>query len=345
MNSSKGNNFLSYLNNSALVRFLLLVACGWIIVKLLIYFEAVIVIFTFSGILAFLLNYPVEFLRKFLPRNLAVVIVFLVGIVIIGSLAITIGLALISQGQDLIDSVANFLNSLIPLVDNLEKTLQERNLQIDLSALEQILREQAIFRLTNILAIFQAFITNFATFVLIAVITFFMLIEGRKLWKLILKIVPRRRRRKFTIIVKRNFLGFFRGQLILTGFLTISTFIVFFLLQVPFPLVLSFIVGLLDTIPGIGATLGISVITSIVLSQGVWLAFKVLVVCVILQQLQDNLIAPRVMQDALNLNPIVIFIALLVGARVAGLLGIFISIPIAGILVTLFDIDEMKSKT
>lgn len=82
----------------------------------------------------------------------------------------------------------------------------------------------------------------------------------------------------------------------------------------------------------------------IILSQGVWLALKVLVVCIILQQIQDNLIAPRIMQGALNLNPVVVFFALLVGARVAGLLGIFIAIPIAGVIVSMFEIDEMKSE-
>jgi predicted PurR-regulated permease PerM len=50
------------------------------------------------------------------------------------------------------------------------------------------------------------------------------------------------------------------------------------------------------------------------------------------------------MQGALNLNPVVVFFALLVGARVAGLLGIFIAIPIAGVIVSMFEIDEMKSE-
>ena len=172
-----------------------------------------------------------------------------------------------------------------------------------------------------------------------------MLLEGKKLWCFILKIIPKPRRKRFTIIIKRSFLGFFRGQLLLTLFLTVTTFLVFVVLGVPFPLVLSVIVGFIDVIPGIGATLGISVITFIVLSQGVWLAVKVLAACIVLQQIQDNLIAPRVMQDALNLNPVVIFFSLLVGARVAGLLGIFISIPIAGVIVSLFKIDEMKAET
>jgi predicted PurR-regulated permease PerM len=308
------------------------------------YFQAVIVIFSFAAILAFLLSYPVQWLKRFVPHSLAVVFVFLVSIVIIGGLAITAGLGLLSQGQQLVDSVAIFLNSLVPLVQQLEETLRNRNLQIDLSSLEQVLREQAISRLITILNLFQGFITNFATFILIAVVAFFMLLEGEQLWLFILKIIPKHRRKRFTMIMKRSFLGFFRGQLLLTLFLTVTTFLVFVVLRVPFPLVLSVIVGFIDVIPGIGATLGISVITLIVLSQSVWLALKVLAACIVLQQIQDNLIAPRVMQDALNLNPAVIFFALLVGARIAGLLGIFISIPIAGVIVSLFEIDEMKAE-
>ena len=171
-----------------------------------------------------------------------------------------------------------------------------------------------------------------------------MLLDGERLWSLIVKGVPKNLQGRFTGIVKRKFLGFVRGQLILTLFLTVSTFLVFLVLQVPFPLLLSVIVGIFDIIPGIGATLGISLISLIVLSQSGWLAIKVLVACIVLQQIQDNIIVPRVMRDSLNINPVVVFFALLVGARVAGLLGVFIAIPVAGVIVSLFQIDEMKAE-
>lgn len=344
MSGFDANNLWDRLNNLALVRFLLLVASGWAVVQLLAYFEPVIVIFTFATILAFLLSYPVQWLRGFLPHGVAVFVVFLLSIVILGGLTITVGLTVLSQGQQLIDSVSAFLNSLVPLIERVEEFFRNRNLQIDLSALEEQLRNQAISLLVNSLNIFQSFITNFVTFILIAVVAFFMLLDGEKLWHFVLKIVPQRRRNKFTKIIKRNFLGFFQGQLILTLFLTSSTFIILLVLKVPFALILSVIVGILDIIPGIGATLGVGVITLIVLSQSVWMGLKVLVACIILQQIQDNLISPRIMQGALNLNPVVVFFALLVGARVANLLGIFISIPIAGVIVSLFEIDEMKSE-
>ncbi|MTJ07048.1 MULTISPECIES: AI-2E family transporter [unclassified Anabaena] len=345
MSGSGAKNVWHKLNNLVLVRFLLLVASGWAIVQLLDYFQAVIVIFSFAAILAFLLNYPVDFLRRFLPHPLAVIVVFLLSIMIIGVLIITIGLTVSSQGQQLIDSTSNFLNSLIPLIKQVEAFLQTRNLRIDLSVVENQLRNQAVSTLVTSLAILQSILTNFMTFVFIAVVAFFMLLDGEKLWNFIIKIVPPNRRQKFTNIIRRSFLSFFRGQLILTLFLTTSTFIVFLLFQVPFALLLSLVVGILDMIPGIGATLGVSIITLIILAQNAWLALKVLIACVILQQIQDNLIAPRVMQGTMNLNPVAIFFSLLVGARVAGLLGVFISIPIAAIIVALLEIEDIKSET
>ncbi|MEH2170399.1 MAG: AI-2E family transporter [Nostoc sp.] len=344
MSGFEAKNFWERLNNLALVRFLLLVASGWAIVQLLAYFEAIIVIFTFAAILAFLLSYPVQGLRRFLPHGIAVGVVFLLSIVIIGGLIITVSLTVLSQGQQLIDSITAFLNSLVPLLDGLEGLLKNRNFQIDLSFIEEQLRNQAVSTLVNSLAILQGFMTNFVSFILIAVVAFFMLLDGENLWNFILKIVPKQRRNRFTNIIRKSFLGFFRGQLLLSAFLTISTFLVFLLLKVPFALILSIIVGIVDIIPGIGATLGVSTVTLFVLSQGVWLAVKVLIACIVLQQIQDNLMAPRIMQGALNLNPVVVFFALLVGARVAGLLGVFISIPIAGVIVSLFEIDEMKSE-
>lgn len=279
-----------------------------------------------------------------MPHGVAVGVVFLLSIVIIGSLIITVGLTVLSQGQQLIDSVTGFVNSFIPVLERLEGFLKNQNLQIDLSFIREQLRNQAISSLVTNLAILQGFMTNFLTFILIAVVAFFILLDGEKLWNFIIKIIPKQRRNRFTNIMRRSFMGFFRGQLLLSAFLTIMTFLVFLILKVPFALILSVFIGIVDIIPGIGATLAVSTVTLFVLSQGVLLALKVLIACIVLQQIQDNLIAPRIMQNALNLNPIVVFFALLVGARVAGLLGVFISIPIAGVIVSLFEIDEMKSE-
>ncbi len=124
-----------------------------------------------------------------------------------------------------------------------------------------------------------------------------------------------------------------------------SSFIVYSILGIPFSLSLAIIVSLFDFIPGIGATLGILTISLIILIQSGWFVMlKVVVASVILQQIQDNFIGPKIMQSSVNINPVVLFFSLMIGARIAGILGVFLSVPIAGVIVNLLDIEEMQSK-
>ena len=348
MQEPPAKTILDRLHNSALVRFLLLFACGWAIVQILEYFETVIVIFTFAAIVAFLLSYPVRWLSRYLPHGIAVGLVFIVGMGLLVGLTITVGITILSQGQELIASFTTFVNSLVPLIERLETFLQARNIQVDLNVIRTKFNDEFLAGLGvgigYSLATLQIFFANFLNFILIAVIAFFMLLDGERLWSFVLKLVPERLQKRFNYLIKRNFLGFFRGQMLLCLFLTTTSFIVFAVLQVPYALLLAVIAGVFDLIPGIGATLGVGIIFLIVLSQKVWLAVQVLIACVIIQQIQDNFISPRIMQDALNINPVVVFFALLVGAKVAGLLGIFIAIPITGVIVSLFEINEMKAE-
>lgn len=90
--------------------------------------------------------------------------------------------------------------------------------------------------------------------------------------------------------------------------------------------------------PFIGATLGIGTVTIILAFINWWLAVQVLVVAVIIQQIKDNLVAPKIMGNLTGLPPVVIFIALLVGAKIGGLLGVILAIPITGVIKGLTEI-------
>ena len=116
-------------------------------------------------------------------------------------------------------------------------------------------------------------------------------------------------------------------------FLTVSTAVIFPFLGVKYSLILAVIVGVVDVIPGIGATLGIFLITVMVLaSQGGEIALRALIASLLLGQIQDNIVRPRVMGKAMELNPVILFLSLFIGQRVSGLLGVFLSIPIAGMI-------------
>ncbi len=344
MTKSNINHFLDRLNNSRLVRYLLLLALGWAIVQILAYFETVIVIFIFAAILAFLLNYPVQWLRRFLPHGVAVVLVFLLSLIVIGGLSITLGLAIVSQAEQLVNQSTALVQSVFPLVERLEEVLRNWNIQVNFGLIEDQIRNQILSGIGVSLVTIQSWLSNLIDLILIAVVAFFMLLDGKVIWNFILKAFPPNLREKLTITIQRNFLGFFWGRLLLSLFFGASAFIVFLVLNVPYPLVLAAIAGVFDLIPGIGATLGISLVALIILPQGIWLSIKVLISCILLQQLEENLLMPRIMQGSINLNPVAMFFALLVGARIAGLLGIFLSIPVAGVIISLLELDEIKAE-
>ncbi|MGB7250764.1 MAG: AI-2E family transporter [Phormidesmis sp.] len=331
-----------YLSTSALLRYLLLFACGWAAIEVLHYFEIVVVIFTISTILAFLLSHPVRWLRQYVPHNVAAITVFLVALIVIGSLVATIGLAVVSQGQPLIDNMTDFLTSLTPRIEGLEDRFQRWNLQVDLQSLGAQLRDQTVGLLGAGLGLLQTLLNNFLHGILIAVVTFFMLLDGAQIWRWLLKAVPPEHRARVTQTIQKSLLGFFWGRLLLSVFFGLSTFLVFLILDVPYALTLAVVAGLFDLIPGIGATLGIGLVMLFLLSQSVGLAIQSALICIVLQQVEENLLMPRIMQDSLNINPVVMFFALIVGARVAGVLGIFLSIPVASTIVSLLEIEEMK---
>jgi predicted PurR-regulated permease PerM len=342
---TENDGLWSWLSNGLLVRFLLFFASGWAMVQLLSYFELLVVIFVTSTILAFLLSHPVAWLSRWMPYGVAAVGLFVGCLVILGGLSITLGMAVLSQGQALVASVQEFSESLSPLLTELETLLQALNLRVNLQDLEPQLQEQAVGLLTGTLGLLQATLANFVLAILIAVVTLFMLLDGAQIWWWLLNHLPIRNKARFNEVIQKNLLGFFWGRLLLSIFFGVSAFLVFLLLEVPFPLVLAMIVGVFDLIPGVGATLGIGLVCLLLLSQSVWLSIQVLVSCVLLQQVEENMLLPHIMKDSLDINPVVMFFALILGATVAGVLGMFLAVPVAGVVVTWLNIEAMRGQS
>jgi len=342
MNQPPVNHFFEFLNTSRLVRYLLLFAFGWAIIQLLAFFETVIVVFTFATILAFLLSYPVQWLKKYTSHGIAVCVVFLTSLILLIALSITLGLGILSQGQELFSQAPDLMQSFLPILEKTEQWLNELNIPVDLEAFETGLQEQLSNLFSFVLSFLQGFLSNFATLIFILVVAFFMLLDGKQIWNFVVRLFPSSLQDSLTDSLKNNFLGFFRGRLILSVFFAITTFLVCLILKTPYPLILAVIAGFFDLIPGIGATIGILLVALILIPQGIFLSLQIIIYCILIQQIEENLLMPRIMQDSVNLNPVVIFFVLLFGLQIAGLLGLFLAIPITGVIVSLFELEELK---
>jgi len=312
--------------------------------QVLAYFETVLIIFIFAAIIAFLLNYPVSWATRFVPRGIAVIAVFVLSLLLLGGLVATLGSVIFYQIQQLVGQSPQLIDAVIDLSERLQPLLLRWNLRVDFSAWEGQLRGWGMQLLETNLILIQGLLLNLVDAVVIAVIAFFMLLDGRRLWTFMLQAFPPATRPDITAAVRSNFLGFFGGRLLLSTFFGISMFIVLTILGVPFAIALAAIAGVFDLIPGIGATVGIALISVILLPQGIWVSIKVLIICIVLQQIEENLLMPRIMQGSIDMNPVVMFLALLVGARIAGFVGIFLSIPLAGMLISLFNVQDFQGQ-
>jgi predicted PurR-regulated permease PerM len=108
------------------------------------------------------------------------------------------------------------------------------------------------------------------------------------------------------------------------------------LLNVPFGLLFGLVIGLVSIIP-FGGTVAVAGISTLLAFQNVWLGLKVLGVAVVLGQINDNLVAPRLIGGITGLNPAIIILALLVGAKFGGFLGLLLAVPTASFTKKIVD--------
>jgi predicted PurR-regulated permease PerM len=118
----------------------------------------------------------------------------------------------------------------------------------------------------------------------------------------------------------------------------------FFFLKVPFGLSFAILIGSSELIPFVGASLGIGLVTLLIMLKNLGLGVSVLIASIIVQQIKDNLLAPRLMGEFIGLNPIAILISLLIGGQIAGLLGIVVAVPIVGTIKGTIDLIRKESQ-
>lgn len=123
-----------------------------------------------------------------------------------------------------------------------------------------------------------------------------------------------------------------RGQFLLMLIIGIATYIGLIIIDVPYALALAVIAGLFEVVPVIGPLLG--TIPAVIVGFGVspLTGVAVLVLYLILQQIENNIIVPKVMQKAVGFNPIVTIMALMIGSKLLGIVGALIAVPVTIIL-------------
>ena len=183
------------------------------------------------------------------------------------------------------------------------------------------------------LAVTQSVITFIVATVTIGFMTFFMLLEGPRWVERFYTLLPEHRQATWRAIgydIYRTVGGYVTGNLLISVVAGISSTIVLLLLDVPYAVALGLLVAILDLIPLAGATLAAILVSAVAFLTSIPAGIIVLVFFIVYQQVENHLLQPLVYSRTVQLSPLAVLISVLLGAKIAGVLGALAAIPVAG---------------
>jgi predicted PurR-regulated permease PerM len=318
----------------------LLVLNAWAFSAIFGYFKSLFVILLVASLLAFLLNYPVRWLDKSgLRRPQAAVLVFLAAILALTAIGITLVPLVYAQAQQLVARLPEWIDSGQRQLVMLNERVDNVGLPISLDGLiAQVntrlkgeLQQFAGQTLNLALNLTVFTVVRLLDVLLTLVSTFYLLQHGNEIWNSLIQWLPTRVQQPFSRTLQLSFQNYFIGQVILALCMGLGLTSIFVLLKVPFGLLFGLTIGLMVLVP-FGGSVGIAIVTFLVALRDIGMAVQVLIVSVIIQQIVENGIAPRVFGSVTGLNPFWVFVSILTGARIGGLLGVVVAVPTAVVI-------------
>ncbi|BAY32416.1 hypothetical protein NIES2107_43050 [Nostoc carneum NIES-2107] len=309
---------------------------GWLVFKFFQYFQPIVTIFVLASLFAFILNYPVTQLQKRgVKRNYAVALVFISALLILISLGITLFPLALEQFNEMAKLLPQWIDANEAKIQAFNHSLSNPRLKVNFGQiLTQITNHlpnelESIFN--NFLIIIKDTIDSVSEVIVTVVLTFYLLIDGKRIWEGIFNKIPSESAQKVRESLQQNFQNYLIGQVSLALLMGVAETLLFLAFQIQFALLFGLGVGILSLIP-FGDVVSLIVIILIIASHDIWLAVKIFAVAIIIDQVIDQAIAPRLLGKFTGLRPVWVIVSLLVGTYIGGLLGLLIAVPVAGFI-------------
>jgi predicted PurR-regulated permease PerM len=191
------------------------------------------------------------------------------------------------------------------------------------------------------IAVTRGIITAVVAVISITFLTFFMLLEGPAWMERFYSLLPQGSQARWRRIgrdIYRTVGGYVAGNLLISVIAGVASGLVLLVMGVPFAVALGLLVAILDLIPLAGATLATVIVSTVAFLDSITAGIVVLIFFLIYQQVENHLLFPVVYSRTVQLSPLAVLIAVLIGAELAGILGALAAIPVAGtIQVLLLD--------
>ena len=318
----------------------------WIIIKL----TGVILLLILAIFFAYFVAPLVEFLsrpiriggRKFaIPRALAIVLSYLIIIAVIVTGIYVLAPRLGSQFPEFAEQARGYWTSVGIKMQSWVEYFRSHKMPGPLldainGAIPSVI-ERVSQTVSGVLSSIAGWVIYIPWLILIPILSFFFLKDAEVFRRSALQMLPRGRWRwrgdEFFQDINSTLAAYIRAQLTACLFIGMVCAIGFTLLGLPSPLVLGIIAGVCEFVPLIGPLLvALLAAVAAVLHGGFFSVFLVLIFLVVLRIVQDYIVYPRLIGQGIHLHPLAVIIAILSGAELAGVAGIFLAIPVVAIL-------------
>jgi predicted PurR-regulated permease PerM len=294
----------------------------------------IVALFFVSLVLASIIN-PLAawFESNRMKRGVAVILLYAGIIGLLAFLLTSLVPAIVAETGDLIrnaDTIwARFLDTFGPLRDFVASHGLSQNLSEYLSSSAGGGISGAA---GGLVATIRGFFGSVASLVIVFVVTFYLVVSEDALKRLFRAVAPDAYQPYLVDLfsrIEKAIGSWVRGQLILSAIVALAVYVILLILGVKYALILALAAGVAESIPYIGPIMAALPAILIAMTQSPLKALLVAIAYIVLQQTENHILVPKVMQKATGLHPIVSIFSLLIGAKTAGLIGALLAIPVA----------------
>jgi predicted PurR-regulated permease PerM len=326
-------------SNRTIIRVVLIVLGAYLTLKLVGALRTQLVWIFSALFLALALEPAVERLSRYMPkrnRGLAALVILLAVIAVVGFVLVALVPPFASQTYHLISNLPAAYESFVAGNPQIGGFINSHLNTADTANAVQQFSKQLLSFGGSAVGVAKSLFGGVVALVTILLLTLFMVLEGPRWVELVWKHAPAQTRSRYAGLLKQmhgTVTGYVGGNIFTSMVASIATVALLLILHAPYAFALGLLVGIMDLIPMIGATLAAVLVTIVVLVfNGPVAALIAFVFFLIYQQFENNILQPIVFSKTVEVSPLVTMVALIVGVPLAGFLGALIAIPVAASL-------------
>jgi predicted PurR-regulated permease PerM len=336
----------SKLRDQFLIAFCVIVFVA-LLIWVLMHIAKIILLVLLAVLLAYALDPVLGRLDRYMPRGIAALLTYLFAILFLATLGYFLTRPLVAQATQLGSQLPQYFdraeNALRALAQGYGVSIpQPDQARGQLGSSLQGAAKEIVLSILNFAA---AFANTVVDIVLVLFFAFWFMVDGDKMRRGFNRLFPRKYLERVIFVedtISKVLGRYIRAQLTMAAIIGVSSGVGCLALGVPFPAVIGVLAFFFELIPMVGPVLASLPAILIALFQpasflGIPLVIPVIVFFVLMQFLENNILAPHITGDAVGLHPVWALLSLLIGAEIAGIFGALFAVPVAGVISVLLD--------